>query len=55
MTDADTIANAPLLWELVHLVHESIDKQGCAMLLPSDERFAEIRRLADECDPEGAW
>lgn len=52
-TDADTIANAHLLWELVHRVQEAIGKDGCAKSLPSNEQLREIRRLADECDSEG--
>lgn len=56
-TDADTIANAELLWELVHLVQQTIDKSGKPNLV--DEHgmilgpLSNLRRLADECDPEG--
>lgn len=46
-------ASNTLLWELVHRVQEAIGKDGCAKSLPSNEQLREIRRLADECDPEG--
>lgn len=47
MTDADTIANAELLWKLVRLVQDTIDKDGCPQ-----KPLADLRKLADECDPE---
>lgn len=57
MTDADTIRNADELWNLVHLVQDTIDKDGSPLI--ADERWkapssllARIRALADECDPE---
>lgn len=50
MTDADTIANAELLWKLVHLVQDVIRKDG--ELLDPDCNLLELRELADECDPD---
>lgn len=57
MTDADTIRNAEDLWKLVHLVQDTIDKDGIPMLvgennLDSRKPLAALRKLADECDPE---
>jgi hypothetical protein len=56
MTDADTIANAELLWKLVHLVQDSFGKDGEALVVDesgsSKPTRAAIRALADEIDPE---
>ncbi len=55
-TDADTLANAHLLWELVHRVQEAIHKDGSPNLTDMTEQLRAIRKLADECDPEnGKW
>lgn len=51
-TDADTIANADLLWELVHRVQETIHKDGSPHLVDMTEALKGIRDLADEIDPE---
>lgn len=55
-TDADTIANAELLWQLVHLVQETISKDGCVNVKnfkeSSVKKLAKVRKLADEIDPE---
>lgn len=57
MTDADTIANHDGLWQLVHLVQETIGKDGKPLqvdrLTGSPQRIlADLRKLADELDPE---
>lgn len=56
MTDADTIANAELLWKLVHLVQDTIDKDGGPLRVGMDgdpqKPLADLRKLADEIDPE---
>lgn len=56
MTDADTIRNADDLWKLVHLVQDTIGKDGEPLILDKGVGFAtplkELRKLADECDPE---
>lgn len=56
MTDADTLRNADDLWKLVHLVQDTIDKDGCLLLVDDSgsimPTLAEIRKLADECDPD---
>ncbi len=57
MSDADTFANADGLWKLVHLVQETIGKDGRPMLVDEKTRsfdpcLARLRKLADECDPE---
>lgn len=58
MTDADTIANAELLWKLVHLVQETIHTDGTPLLVGMDGNpdtpRAALRKLADEIDPENA-
>lgn len=57
MTDADTLANAEELWDLVHLIQDTVDKDGRPLL--ADNRIngwqhflKRLRKLADECDPE---
>lgn len=57
MTDADTIANAELLWDLVHLVQDTVGKNGEPLLVDEAMRrpalpLAKLRKLADEIDPE---
>jgi hypothetical protein len=57
MTDADTIANAEELWRLVHLVQDTIGKDGRPLLVDaktgsSIPPLSKIRKLADEIDPE---
>lgn len=55
MTDADTIANAELLWNLVHAVQETIGKKGEVLHAKVGEpqtALAKLRKLADEIDPE---
>ena len=47
MTDAETIANADLLWRLVRLVKERIGKDGTVQ-----GELSELRRVADEALPE---
>lgn len=47
MTDADTAANSDLLWKLVHLVQDTIDKDG-----DPQKPLADLRKLADEIDPD---
>lgn len=58
MTDADTIANADLLWKLVHLVQDTIHIDGSPLLVgmdgDPDKPRAALRKLADELDPENA-
>lgn len=56
-TDADTIANAELLWQLVHLVQDTIDKSGAVNVVSlrsgsSLGPLKSLRKLADEIDPE---
>ena len=55
-TDADTIANAELLWSLVHLVQNTIGKNGEPLMVPikgsGKSPLADLRWLADEIDPE---
>lgn len=54
MSDADTIANAELLWKLVHLVQDTIHKDGSPLLVgmdgDPDKPRAALRKLADEID-----
>lgn len=56
MTDADTIANAGELWQLVRMVQETIGKDGRPLCVALDgDRYpplALLRKLADELDPE---
>lgn len=52
MTDADTLANAELLWRLVHLVQDTLDKDGELLVTNERDSLARLRKLADECDPE---
>jgi len=57
MTDADTITNAEVLWKLVHLVQDTIDKDGSPLAVDDETSsaappLASLRKLADECDPE---
>ena len=56
MTDADTIANAGELWQLVHMVQETIGKDGRPLCVALDgDRYPPLgllRKLADELDPE---
>lgn len=55
-SDVDTIANADVLWKLVHLVQDTIDKDGSALLVGMDNKYetalADLRKLADQLDPE---
>jgi hypothetical protein len=56
-SDADTIANAELLWKLVHAVQDTIGKHGEPLVVPAVNGaplspLAELRKLADELDPE---
>jgi hypothetical protein len=56
-SDADTIANADLLWNLVHAVQDTIGKDGRPLVIDDKTKsaappLAHLRRLADEIDPE---
>lgn len=51
-SDIDTISNADELWRIVHMIQETISRNGSVLRLPSDEPLAELRRLADELDPD---
>lgn len=56
-SDVDTIANADLLWKLVHAVQDTIDKDGRPLCVDAATGchlppLAALRKLADELDPE---
>src|SRR5687768_11363603 len=54
VTDAETLRNADRLWKLVHLVQDTIDKNGRPLFVADADPFqplAQIRALADELDP----
>lgn len=52
MTDADTIANAEELWQLVRRVQDTIDKDGSSLFADEKSALKRLRQLADEIDPE---
>ena len=57
MTDAETTYHADDLWRLVHLVQETIDKDGRPLIDDATKGgryrpLAALRKLADELDPE---